>query len=225
MVSDESAVMYRIGGFGLAAAIVYWFISYEWLGSVALLTLGVGPLFAGITLGMAERGRLQPEPRVDLVRRLAGFPRPEPKGVRHRLAADRMMIIPTPSVWPFVLSLGLSIGVSGLIFGTWLLLLGGILTVWGLWGWIAAVGRETVLGHLQADAAPPPQPGSPPQADTGDPRHAAPQLPRDDEQGEQGVSAARQQPPQASRRPSDRPGSASEPEPKRVAGGDNQPGR
>jgi hypothetical protein len=150
-VSDETSILVRIGLFGVAAGIAYGLLAYEWLGTAALLTFGAGPLVAAVVLARGDRGPR--EPRRAVLRRLAGFPPRDPVGEQEDLEADELMIIPAPSVWPFVLSLGLAVALSGLVFGTWLLLLGGLLTGWGLWGWVAAVGRETRLGRLRRPPA------------------------------------------------------------------------
>jgi hypothetical protein len=50
-----------------------------------------------------------------------------------------------------VLSLGVAIFVTGLIYGLWLLLAGGALIGVGVWGWVASVNRENRYGRLEAE--------------------------------------------------------------------------
>jgi Cytochrome c oxidase subunit IV len=142
-MTDEAAVMLRIGAFGIVAAVVYWFLTYEWLGSVALLTLGLGPGFAGWLMARMQADR-ETEGFGDLVRRFAGAPRQRPVTEDPDLADDEVMVIPSPTIWPFVMSLGFSIALTGLIFGLWLALMGGILAVAGIGGWLASISREYV---------------------------------------------------------------------------------
>jgi hypothetical protein len=138
-MTDEAALMLRIGLFGLVAAVVYWLVSYEWLGTVALLTLGVGPGFAGLVMVAMHRGG-RTQGLGGLVRRLAGAPK---RGVDEEpLAPEHVVVIPSPTIWPFVISLGFAIALTGLVFGLWLVLMGGILVVAGMWGWLSSVYRE-----------------------------------------------------------------------------------
>jgi ribose/xylose/arabinose/galactoside ABC-type transport system permease subunit len=117
-------------------------VSYEWLGTVALLTLGIGPGFAGLV--MARMGPGAPGGRRgDSLRRLAGAPK-EGHGEEAE-ATGEIMVIPAPTIWPFVLSLGFAIALTGLVFGLWLVVIGGSLAVTGLSGWLASVYRETIV--------------------------------------------------------------------------------
>jgi hypothetical protein len=140
-MTDEAAVMLRIGAFGIVAAVVYWFLTYEWLGSVALLTLGLGPGFAGLLMARMQADR-QVEGFGDFVRRFAGAPKERRETRDHDLANEEVMVIPSPTIWPFVMSLGFAIALTGLIFGLWLALMGGILVVAGILGWLASITRE-----------------------------------------------------------------------------------
>jgi hypothetical protein len=137
-MTDEAALMLRIGVFGVVSAVVYWFISYEALGTVALLTLGLGPGMAGLVMAAMNKGR-SAGGRGEQLRRFLGLPR-EPRG--EAIPPEDVVVIPGPTIWPFVLSLGFAIALTGLIFGLWLGLIGGILVVAGFWGWLTSVLRE-----------------------------------------------------------------------------------
>lgn len=152
-MTDEAAMMLRIGIFGVVAAAVYWFLSYEWLGTVALLTLGLGPGFAGVVmtvLARKERGTGTSETAGELLRRLAGFPRPEEEPAREAAegAEEEVGVLPLPTIWPMALALGLAVLLTGLIFGLWLVVLGAFLAAVAAWGWLDAVSRETLYGRL-----------------------------------------------------------------------------
>ena len=148
-MSDDAALLLRVAVFGLVAGAVYWFVSYEPLGTVALLLLGVGPGFAGLFIMWHRRGaddgdRSLPE----LLRRFAGAPpqdAPGPKSLESRDVA----VLPLPSIWPFAASFGLAMAGSGLIFGLWLVILGLGVALYSGWGWIAAIVRENRYGHIQ----------------------------------------------------------------------------
>jgi Cytochrome c oxidase subunit IV len=156
-VSDEAALLLRVSIFGLVAGTVYWFLSYEALGTVTLLLLGAGPGFAGIYFILQHRrlaGAEGAESWGEILRRLAGSPPPDRPGPK-TLEADQLAVIPLPSLWPFAGSLGIAIALSGVVFGLWLVLLGLGVALYSGWGWIAAVSRETRYGR---DVPPPPMP-------------------------------------------------------------------
>jgi Cytochrome c oxidase subunit IV len=157
-MTDEAAVLLRVSVFGFVSGIVYWFLSYEPLGTVALLLLGAGPGFAGLVLLQEQRHRGGTgESRADTIRRFAGIPRHDPTGPRD-LEDDDMGVLPLPSIWPLSASLGLAILLTGLIYGLWLVVLGGAIAAWSAWGWLAAVNRETRYGRLRTEANPNPDP-------------------------------------------------------------------
>ena len=159
-MTDESGILLRVSGFGFAAAIIYWFLSYEWIGTICLGLLGAGPGFAGLILVQEQRQRGgSGESRAVAMRRLAGIPPQDPPGPRN-LAAEDLGVLPLPTIWPLAASLGVAVLFTGLIYGLWLVILGIGLLIYAAWGWLAAVNRENRYGRVQADTrAPSPQSG------------------------------------------------------------------
>ena len=159
-MTDEAGILLRVSIFGFVAGVVYWFLSYEWLGTVALLLLGAGPGFAGLILVLEQRHRGGTgESRAVAMRRLAGIPPQDPPGPRD-LGAEDLGVLPLPTIWPLAASLGVAMLFTGLIYGLWLVILGLGLIVYAAWGWLAAVNRENRYGRIQADTqAPSPQSG------------------------------------------------------------------
>jgi hypothetical protein len=159
-MTDEAGILLRVSIFGFVAGIIYWFLSYEWLGTVALLLLGAGPGFAGLILVLEQRQRGGTgESRADGLRRLAGIPPQDPPGPRD-LAAEDLGVLPLPTIWPLAAALGFTILFTGLIYGLWLVILGLGLLLYAAWGWLAAVNRENRYGRVQAGTeAPSPQSG------------------------------------------------------------------
>ena len=159
-MTDEAGVLLRVSIFGFVIGIVYWFLTYEWLGTVCLLTLGAGPGVAGLILIQEQRARGgAAEPRAEALRRLAGIPPQDPPGPKD-LAAEDLGVLPLPTIWPLAASLGVAVLFTGLIYGLWLVILGLGLLVYASWGWLAAVNRENRYGRLEADTeAPSPQSG------------------------------------------------------------------
>jgi hypothetical protein len=146
-VTDEASSLLRIAAFGFVAAIAYGFLTQEYLGTWGLLALSLGPGYAGLLIYHESRRRApETESLIHAFRRFAGLPEPDPKRDEN-LAADDLAVIPRPSIWPFMCSVGLAVLLTGLIFGAWLVLLGGAVVAWGLWGWISAVNRETAAAE------------------------------------------------------------------------------
>jgi hypothetical protein len=160
-MTDEAAMMLRVSLFGFVSGIVYWFVSYEPFGTVALLLLGAGPGFAGLILIQERRRQGETaESRADTLRRLAGIPPGDPPGPADK-RDDDLGVLPLPTIWPFATSLGLAIMLTGLIYGLWLIVLGGGIVAYGTWGWLAAINRENRYGRIQAE----PNPTDPDRAD------------------------------------------------------------
>src|SRR6266498_404681 len=139
-MSDDAALLLRVSAFGLVAGAIYWFLSYEALGTVALLLLGVGPGFAGLFIMWHRRANGDGDNSLpELLRRFAGAP----------LKDQDLAVLPLASIWPFAASFGLAVVGSGLIFGLWLVILGLGIALYSGWGWIAAIVRENRYGHIQ----------------------------------------------------------------------------
>ena len=148
-MSDDAALLLRVSVFGLVAGTVYWFLSYEALGTVALLLLGVGPGFAGMFILWHRRGEgAQGGSARETLRRFAGLPEADPPGPKSLEDRD-LAVLPLASIWPFAASLGLAVTGSGLIFGLWLVILGLGVALYSGWGWVAAIVRENRYGHIQ----------------------------------------------------------------------------
>jgi len=159
-MTDEAGILIRVSIFGFVAAIIYWFLSYEAFGTVALLLLGAGPGFAGLVLIQEQRQRGGTgESRANALRRLAGIPPQDPTDPKD-LEAEDLGVLPLPTIWPLAAALGFTILFTGLIYGLWLVILGLGLIGYAAWGWLAAVNRENRYGRIQAGTvAPSPQSG------------------------------------------------------------------
>ena len=167
-MTDEAGVLLRVSIFGFVVGIVYWFLTYEWLGTVCLLVLGAGPGFAGLILIQEQRHRGGTgESRAVALRRLAGIPPPDPPGPKD-LEADDLGVLPLPTIWPLAAALGFTVLFTGLIYGLWLVILGLGLAGYAAWGWLAAVNRENRYGRVEATTEPP----SPQSGPASDPRPA-----------------------------------------------------
>ncbi len=131
---EEAAFFARSAIFALFLAVVYWFVSYEWAGSVLLFLFGVGSAVSALLLGRAAASAR------DASRRPAGDTgidlRPDgPFG-------DESGAIPNPTFAPIVFGVGLAIAALALAFGPWLLLAAIMPIVLGATSWLGAAGAE-----------------------------------------------------------------------------------
>jgi Cytochrome c oxidase subunit IV len=152
-MTDEAAVWLRIFAFGLVASAIYWFVSHEPVGTVALLVFGLGPGVAGLYLYLHQRATTPKESWAVWLRRFAGVAKDRPQGPAE-LEAHDLGAVPAPSIWPFLLSLGLTVAVTGLAFGLWLVLLGSAILVLSVVGWLATINHETRHSGLRNDQQP-----------------------------------------------------------------------
>lgn len=108
------------GGFAFVIATTYWFITYEPAGTALLGSLALAPaIVVGYILRHA-RGAPGPEDRPDA--------RP-PEGAGQTLGP-----FPSMSAWPAVAAAGALLVAGGIAYGSWLLIVGGIIFVAGLVG-------------------------------------------------------------------------------------------
>src|SRR6266545_2872071 len=55
-MSDDAALLLRVSAFGLVAGAIYWFLSYEALGTVALPLASIWPFAASFGLAVVGSG-------------------------------------------------------------------------------------------------------------------------------------------------------------------------
>lgn len=101
---------------------IYWFVTHEIIGLVALLLSGVLTLMISAYLFITSRAMdARPEDRKDgeIIE-----------------GAGEVGFFPPKSIWPFWAALTLSIMALGPVFGWWLTLLGAGVGIWALCGWV-----------------------------------------------------------------------------------------
>jgi hypothetical protein len=109
------------GSFILASTIIYWFVSYEWAGTVLLFGTAMATfVMAGYT---AYKVRGPSEPVEDRGDADPGAGEGEP-----------ITSFTMDSPWPLVFSIGVAVLAGGLVFGPALLIVGAILVVAGAVG-------------------------------------------------------------------------------------------
>lgn len=100
--------------------LVYWFVSYEIAGTIMFGLWGVTLVFMAFFLEVAAR---QGAPAGD-----------DPSQRPAERAGEPIGVFSRGSAWPVVLAAGLTVGLAGLIYGTWLLIPGTVVTIAALLG-------------------------------------------------------------------------------------------
>jgi hypothetical protein len=135
---EEAAFFARSAIFALAIAAIYWFVSYEWAGSILLFGFGLGSAVMAILLGRSAAGRA------------ARAHESEPGGGADGPFGDETGPVPNPTFAPIVFAVGLALVALGLAFGPWLLLAAVMPIVLGATSWLGSAGAEW-RGQQEAD--------------------------------------------------------------------------
>jgi hypothetical protein len=137
-VSEEVRFFLRTALYTGLIAAIYWFVSYEWAGTVLLIFLfGSAIFFVAVTSALVRTTRPSTASEggrglAGALRALVGFE--DEAGVEPQapleIAEDRF---PTRSIWPLALSVATALVALGLIYGPWLWIPGaGLLIASGL---------------------------------------------------------------------------------------------
>jgi len=127
----ESWGFLLLTAFFVIVAPIYWLVSHEIIGTVALLlTLAFCAMIASY-LGIQAR-------KID--------PRPEDRKDAEIVdGAGAIGFFPSESIWPFWTAMAVTVMALGPVFGWWLTLLGVGIGIWGATGWCYQYYR----GHYQ----------------------------------------------------------------------------
>jgi hypothetical protein len=109
-VSTTARVLLGAALFALLVGTIYWFLSYEAAGTIMLLTMAAGLVIAAAYLSLLGRRASVPADRREA--------RPTDS------AGESVGIFAARSAWPAVLALGCAVGLTGLIYGWWLAVVG-----------------------------------------------------------------------------------------------------
>jgi hypothetical protein len=146
-MAEEFRFFIRVALYLIVADTIYWFATYERVGSVLMGTLAIGAIFFAVAAGLAARWSGLPRgsykypsdstwERGGLIGRLdrtLGFAEP-PRDDGPLEIEDEP--IPPSSIWPLVASVGGLLLALGLVFGAWFSLPGGAVVLMALWGWV-----------------------------------------------------------------------------------------
>jgi hypothetical protein len=130
-----------IGGFLLAAGLVYGTTNDERRGLVLLLLAGGGFAYLGLYARRAVRA-------ADRANREAPEPEPSPPaGAGPAPAEGHEIEAVRPTIWPLVFSLAGAGIVAGVLANHWILLVGGVLAVAAAGGWFLEVLAQRQEHH------------------------------------------------------------------------------
>ena len=156
---QETRVFLLMAAFGLAVGIVYWFLSYEVAGTILLLGFGAATGVIGVRLIVdpgAARVRRAADTRAVAATDEAAAARQVAlddapgggTGGIDRPFADEAGRLPTETIAPFVLGLGIAVAATAAIFGPAPLIVGVLPIAWGAWSWLGAAGAELEATEL-----------------------------------------------------------------------------
>jgi hypothetical protein len=139
-MAEELRFFIRVALYLIVADTIYWFVTYEWAGSVLMGTLALGAIFFAIAAGVTARGlRTSPVPEplrgglIGGLDRALGFHEP-PREDGPLDFEDEP--IPPSSIWPLVASVGGLLLALGLVYGAWFWLPGASVVLLSIWGWL-----------------------------------------------------------------------------------------
>jgi hypothetical protein len=127
-VTAEVRLFARMAAFGVTIGIVYWFLTYDVIGTVLLILFGVAAGIAAVGTDFLQRAGKHPLGRLDRTDPAAELDR-EP--------------VPAPGWAPLGIAIGLGGVAVGAAFGPWALIAGLLLAIWSGKAWLNAAVRET----------------------------------------------------------------------------------
>ena len=139
-MAEEVRFFLRTALYTLTITVIYWFVSYEIVGSTLLLSLGLAAIFfvvVGVATIRHEGKHSIPEAtrRAGGLRRLLGFDEAIGDTAGSPLAIEEDLM-PSSSIWPLVAAVAAFLLGLGLIYGGWMWGPGAVLAIVALWGWV-----------------------------------------------------------------------------------------
>ena len=146
-MAEEMRFFLRVALFALVVGTIYWFVSYEWAGTVLFGFVVIGAGFFAIAVALLlrpARGEVVRDDRHNrlfgALNRTIGFEEHPDEAASRPLEIEEQAF-PTDSAWPVAAALaGLLIGL-GLVFGAWFWLPGLVLASATMWGWLTELVR------------------------------------------------------------------------------------
>jgi hypothetical protein len=150
---QETRVFLLMSAFGIGVGVVYWFLAYEVAGTILLLAFGAATGLIGV--------RLVADPTAATVRRNArerSAPTTDAPGGGtgnvDRPFADESGRLPSATIAPFVLGLGIATAATAVVFGPAPLIVGALPIAWGAWSWLTSARAELDATEAERPGAP-----------------------------------------------------------------------
>ncbi len=152
-MADEVKLFGRLSLYALVVGTIYWFVSYEFVGTVMLLGFGLATGLAFIILFRRDRkvraARAADGSGTDDHAELDPGPRPDgPFG-------DESGPVPTRSAAPLIVGFGIAVIALGGAFGPWFAITGLVPVLIGAADWLRSANRE-LDQRSEADGMVPP---------------------------------------------------------------------
>jgi hypothetical protein len=144
--ATETRVFLLMAVFGLAVAVIYWFLSYEVAGTVLLVGFGLATAVIAAKLAV-DRG-----PR-RLGRPVAPAADAASPDAADRPFADDTGRLPGATIAPFAVGAGVALVALGLVFGLAPLIVGLLPLGWGAWQWLTSAADELIATEEDEGAA------------------------------------------------------------------------
>ena len=141
-MAEELRFFLRTALYVAVVAAVYWFVTYEPVGTVLLVVLGIAiAAFLAVVAALVPRTLAEMRPHrggaigraFGSVNRVIGFHDPLDEAAPLEGGPE---VVPLSSPWPILAAAGIVVVGMGLIFGTWLIVPGVVLTGVGGVGWL-----------------------------------------------------------------------------------------
>jgi hypothetical protein len=133
---EEVRLWLRTAGFGLAIAVVYWFVSYEIAGTLLLVGFGLGGAFLAVfsATSLRRAGHHVQGPPWTWI----GLASPDAPNV----LTDEESRLPSASFAPLAIGLAIAIAALGLVYGLWLVVAALPLLAIGARAWYREASAE-----------------------------------------------------------------------------------
>jgi hypothetical protein len=159
---QETRFFLVLGAFGIVIGVVYGFLSYEVAGTALLIGFGLATGIVGVVLALDPRAaRVRAAVRDRATAGIRDLDEPDTTGAGtggiDRPFLDETGRLPSETLAPFAVGLGLSTALTAVVFGLAMLVLGAIPLAWGTWTWLRRAGAE-FSAQEAADLSPAPAP-------------------------------------------------------------------
>jgi hypothetical protein len=146
---QETRFFLLLSAYGIVIGIVYWFLTYEVAGSLLLLAFGIAPGLLALRL-VIDPGSRRVRRAAEEHERAGGQSLvPDSRegtgggtGEIDRPFLDESGRLPSPTLAPFAVALGVSVIVTGILFGPAPVVVGILPFAWGAWTWFRGASDE-----------------------------------------------------------------------------------